>query len=65
MIWQRIKNLWRLSSVDKPVFFDENRIFKTFEDKEKEIEEKPKKMAVIIKRKTTEKIIKEVLNNEN
>jgi len=55
---QRIRNIWKISSIDKPVFFDENRVYHTFEDKEEEMKkinyvqvpEKPK-MAQIIKRK--------------
>ncbi len=47
----RIKNLWKISSIDKPVFFDENRAFHTYPEKEKEIQEAPKRQAQIIKKR--------------
>lgn len=62
MIWQRIKNLWQLSRF-KITEFDNKLVITARDEDGHLVVNEPKKMAVIIKRKTEKDIISEVLNS--
>lgn len=65
MIWKRIKNLWKLSSFEIPSYMDVDtqRVFNKMFKKEQVYSDTPK-MAQIIKMKSDEEIIKELLNEK-